>query len=153
MSARADRAVARAPARRAPVERPRAPHLRPAPEIRRRRRRVRLALSAGVLVSAVSLFVMVASNVLIMQGQFERARISDRQEIEQRRYEHLRLEVAQRSSPEAVVSAAVALGMVTPDQVEYVEAAVAPRSTEGDRTATTLDKSWEDVKASLASEP
>ncbi len=152
MSAAAPRRLARTATRPAPVERPRSAHLRPAPDPRRRRR-VRLALVAGVIVAAGSLFVAVAFSVLIAQGQFERADLAQRQEAEQNRYEGLRLEVAERSSPEAVVSAAEALGMVVPDQVEYIEAEV-PAVTDGvDRTATTLGESWEDVKASLGSTP
>ena len=106
-----------------------------------------------MIVAAGSLFVAVAFSVLNAQGQFERADLAQRQEAEQNRYEGLRLEVAERSSPEAVVSAAEALGMVVPDQVEYIEAEV-PAVTDGvDRTATTLGESWEDVKASLGSTP
>lgn len=152
MSVAAPRRAAGSAARPAPVERARAPHLRPVPDPGRRRR-ARLALVAGVIVSAASLFLMVACNVWIAQGQFERARLTERQDVEQRRYEGLRLDVAERSSPEAIVSAATGLGMVVPDQVEYVEASVPASSDVKDRTATTLDESWEDVKASLASAP
>lgn len=153
MSAPARSRAARPAARPAPAERGRARHLRPAPDLHRRRRRVRLALAAGVLVSAASLFLIVASNVLIAQGQFELAELAGQQDVEQQRYERLRLEVAERSSPEKVVSAAVALGMVVPDQIDYVSAPAAAPTGETDRTASTLDESWEDVKASLAAEP
>ncbi len=152
MSAAAPRRTARTPDRAVPAGRGRPRHLEPAPDLGRRRR-VRLALAAGVIVSAASLFVMVACGVLIVQGQFERADLGERQELEQRRYETLRLEVAERSAPDAIVSAATALGMVVPDQVEYIEARVPVGSDSSDRTATTLDESWEDVKASLGSEP
>ena len=152
MSAAAPRKVAAGATRPAPAERARAPHLRPAPDPGRRRR-ARVALVAGVIVSGASLFLMVACNVWIAQGQFERARLAERQDVEQRRYEALRLDVAERSSPEAIVSAAAGLGMVVPDQVEYVEASVPTSPVVTDRTATTLDESWGDVKASLASAP
>lgn len=114
---------------------------------------MRLALAAGVLVSSASLFLIVASNVLIAQGQFELAELAGQRDVEQQRYERLRLEVAERSSPEKVVSAAVALGMMVPDQIDYVSAPAAAPHGETDRTASTLDESWEDVKASLAAEP
>jgi len=106
-----------------------------------------------VTVAVASLFLMVACSVLIAQGQFERARLVERQEAAQRRYEGLRLDVAERSSPDAIVSAATRLGMIVPDQVDYVEASVAASPDPSDRTATTLDESWGEVKASLGSEP
>lgn len=152
MSVAAPRRATQKSVRPAPSPRGRARHLQPAPDAGRRRR-VRLALVAGVVVSVASLFLMVASSVLIVQGQFVRADLAERQELEQRRYETLRLEVAERSSPGAIVSAATDLGMIVPDQVEYIEARIPSRPEAADRTATTLDESWEDVKASLGSEP
>lgn len=117
-------------------------------------RRARLVLAAGVVVSVASLFLLVASNVLIVQGQFELVRLADSQEQEQRRYERLRLEVAERSAPSQVVSAAQQLGLVVPERIEYVVAPeAAPPGETGDRTASTLGQSWDQVKASLAAQP
>lgn len=128
-------------------------HLRVAPQ-HAGARRARIALGVGVLVSVASLFLLVASNVLIAQGQFELARLAHDQELEQRRYERLRLEVAEQSAPSQVVSAAQALGLVVPDQVEYVVAPeAAPGEENDDRTASTLGESWDEVKASLAAQP
>jgi len=152
MSAAAPARATGSPARPGRGRRAGSPHLSPAPDAGRRRG-VRPALVAGVIISAASLFLLVVCNVLIAQGQFERTKLVVRQEAEQHRYEDLRLDVAERSSPEAIVSAAVALGMVVPDQVEYIEAAVLVAPGSGDRTATTLDESWEDIKASLGPEP
>lgn len=142
----------RAPAKVAPAEaRPR--HLRVAPRPAGGRR-ARLVLAAGVVVSVASLFLLVASNVLIAQGQFELVRLADSQEQEQRRYERLRLEVAERSAPSQVVSAAQQLGLVVPERIEYVVAPeAAPPGETGDRTASTLGQSWDQVKASLAAQP
>ena len=150
MSATA-RSVARAATRPAPVGSAKARHLRTAPD-RRRSRRLRLALAAGVLVSGASLFAIVAINVVIAQGQFELADLSDARDEARVHYQQLRLEVAERSSPEKVVSAAAALGMVAPDRVEYISVPDAPKQ-ESDKAADTLDESWEDVKASLGTAP
>lgn len=143
----------RSPAKVAPAEaRPR--HLRVASPRPAGARRARLVLVAGIVVSVASLFLLVASNVLIAQGQFELARLADHQEQEQRRYERLRLEVAEQSAPEQVVSAAQMLGLVVPERIEYVVAPeAAPQGDTGDRTASTLDRSWDEVKASLAARP
>jgi cell division protein FtsB len=128
-------------------------HLRVAPD-RRRRRRLRLALALGVAVSVASTFLLVAFNVLVVQGQFDLERLSQQLEVEQRAYAHGRLEVAQLASPDAIVERARRLGMIEPAQVTYVEApaAVAP-TDELDTTSSTLQDSWAAARSSLGVDP
>lgn len=106
------------PARRpsAPPERP--PLLLVPPRVRRRR--------AGLLTAAActALFAvmlgLVAFQMRIAQGQGRLDRLERDIRAEELRYDRLRLEVARLQSPEQVVAAAKALGMVEPDAITYV---------------------------------
>jgi hypothetical protein len=124
------------------------PDLRLAPDPVRRAR-VRLLVLLVAVASSVSLFLLVAFNVFVVQGQFELERLGDQREAEQLRYERLREEVARLSAPAAVVSAAERMGMVEPAEVSMIEApAAAPDGDAVDRTEQTL-RSWPEVKSSL----
>jgi hypothetical protein len=132
----------------APRDRARRPDLRVAPDpVRRARVRVLVLLVA--VASSVSLFLLVAFNVFVVQGQFELDRVGDQRETEQLRYERLREEVARLSAPAAIVSAAERMGMVEPAEVSMIEAPAASPADEEDRTEQTL-RSWPEVKSSLA---
>jgi hypothetical protein len=106
-----------------PVETPEAERpapLRVAPDSREllwRRRRARLIVVLGVVVTAASMFLLVAFHVFAVQSAFELDALQRQLTAEQRRYGMLRDEVATRSAPEAIARGAEALGMVRPEQV------------------------------------
>jgi hypothetical protein len=120
----------------------------------RRRRQPRLGVWIGSIVSATSLFLLVAFNVFMVQGQFDLDRIAEQRLLEQKQYEKLRAEVALASSPETIVAKARALGFVDPQSVTYVEAPAAG-STEppADRTTETLQEASAGAKGHLAAGP
>jgi cell division protein FtsL len=122
-----ERAPARAP-RPAPKQQPKArPPLRvveperPARRAVDPRRRARLMTAIVVLVVVGSLFGLVASHVVLTQGQFRLEQLEQQSADAQARYERLRLQVAQLESPERIVAAAQErLGMVPPPGVTYL---------------------------------
>ncbi len=109
-----------------PIEVPdaeRPAHLRVAPDSRellRRRRRARLIVALGAVVTAASMFLLVAFHVFAVQSSFELDKLQSDLTREQRRYGMLRDEVATRSSPEAIARGAERLGMVRPEQVSVL---------------------------------
>lgn len=122
-----------------------------------RRARARL-LGGGVGgVVAAALFGLVSSHVALTQGQFRLQTLREKAEVEQARYERLRLEVAELESPARIVAAAQErLGMVPPPGVTYLSPAGpssgAPGDAEpGEEAAATDD--WSAVKRQLASRP
>jgi hypothetical protein len=136
-----------------PEERPR--HLRAVPP--RRRRQPRVALWIGSMVTAVSLFLLVAFNVFMVQGQFDLDHIAQERSIEQNRYEHNRALVASLSAPDTIVRKAIARGLVESTGSHYVQAPPAAPSGAGiggtDRTATTQESSYQAAKKHLDSAP
>ncbi len=111
-------------------------HLRAVPP--RRRRQPRFALWIGTIVTATTLFLLVAFNVLMVQGQFELDRIEEQRALEQKEYARLRDEVAKLGAPEAIVGKARAAGMVDPSNVTFLHAPTAGAAAPPrDDTATT----------------
>lgn len=111
-------------------------------------------VSVGVLVS---LFGLVASHVMLTQGQFRLDTLRARTATEQDRYERLRLKVAELESPSRIVAAAQErLGMVSPPSVTYlsptgaVSAAASDADDDEDQSAAQEDD-YSRVKRSLAS--
>ena len=157
--------VERAP-RRAPAPAPSSPKARPPlrvvreEETRRavdRRRRARILTALTVCIVVASLFGLVASHVVLTQGQFRLERLEAKAAEEQARFERLRLQVAQLESPERVVAAAQErLGMVPPPGVKYLSPVGA---VDGPSAAAPVDDSlaagddWTTVKRHLASRP
>jgi cell division protein FtsL len=130
-------------------QRARARHLRVA-EATRRRRRVRVAMWASALLTALALFVLVAFHVLAVQHAFAIDDLAEQRKVEELKYERLRTEVATLSSPESIVEAAKALGMIPASQVEYIDApGAAPHSSAPDRTTSTLDGAHAEAKKSI----
>jgi cell division protein FtsL len=130
-------------------QRARARHLRVA-AVARRQRRARLAVWGTALLTALALFVLVAFHVLAVQHAFSVDQLSEQQRTEELRYERLRAEVATLSSPESIVAAAEALGMVPASSLELVEApAAAPSATQPDRTTSTLGDAHAATKQSI----
>ncbi len=119
------------------------------------RRRGRLV--AGLVVAvAGGLLALVASQVVLTQGQFRLDRLQSRAAAEQARYERLRLQVAELEAPSRVVAVAQErLGMVSPPAVTYLSPSGPVSVHEGKRrrpeSAATAD--WSRVKRELASQP
>jgi hypothetical protein len=130
-------------------QRARARHLRVA-AVARRRKRTRIAVWGTALLTALALFVLVAFHVLAVQHAFSIDELSEQKRIEELQYERLRAEVATLSSPESIVAAAEALGMVPATSLELIEApAAAPHATETDRTTNTLGETHAAAKESI----
>lgn len=160
-------AAAAAPARRpapapAPARKPRPPLRVVTPEETRRvdrRKRARLRIAVAVFVVVGGLFGLVASHVVLTQGQFRLQQLEKKAAESQARYERLRLQVAELESPERIVAAAQErLGMVPPPGVKYLSpTGVAERPSSSppaggdDSKAATPD--WTEVKPHLASKP
>jgi len=136
-------AVAVAPARRpsprpaprpAPASRP--DHLRVVAPSERLRARRRLTPATGVLLTAVlfaTLFLVAIAHTVLVQGQVRLDELDAKLSVEQARYQELRTEVAEMESPSRVVAAAEALGMVSPQDLVYLQ----PPASEPSTTATT----------------
>jgi hypothetical protein len=114
-------------------------HLGVAPEPARRRRLTGFAVAAGLLATVLSLFVIVAANVVMAQQSFELDTIRERQQLAQRRNATLRADVARLSSPSRIIDEAKKLGMVPAHDFGFVESdgAVDARRP-GDEVAETL---------------
>lgn len=113
-----------------------------------------MLISVAVLVS---LFGLVASHVMLTQGQFRLDTLRTRTASEQARYERLRLKVAELESPSRIVATAQErLGMVPPPSVTYLSptgAASAPPSQEdgAEDESTAEEDDYSRIKRSLAS--
>ncbi|HEX5614171.1 MAG TPA: hypothetical protein VFZ83_03355 [Acidimicrobiia bacterium] len=127
--------------------------LRVADDLVAHRRRVRALVALGAVSAALSLFLLVAFSVFVVNGQFTLERLERQREEEQLRYEQLRLEVATRSAPQTIVQRARAMGLVEPTEVQFVEAPGAvPDDPADDPTSHTL-ASWDEVKDKLVADP
>ncbi len=126
------------------------PHLRVVE--RRARFQPRLALWLGSIISVGALFMLVAFNVFMVQGQFRLDRITQQRAIEQNAYEHLRAEVAERDAPETILAKASRLGLVPASQVHYILDAplAAPKKTQAEKASTTP---YSSVKPHFAPSP
>ena len=138
--------------RRAPQARPNLRVVQPGERTLRR-----LTPLGGVVLSAV-LFVVLAAlagaHTLIAQGQIHLDGVDAKVQVEQARYQELRKDLAQAESPERIVAAAEAAGMVTPNDLVYLQ----PPTDDGVRTdgspseetvARDADSSWGTVKPML----
>ena len=124
----------------------------------RRRRRARLRAATVVLLVVTGMFLLVASHVLLTQGQFRLQTLQRQADDQQARYERLRLEVARLESPERIVAVAQQrLGMVPPPGVKYLSptgAATRSAPAAGRQLASPPSASdWSAVKRRLASQP
>jgi len=129
------------------------PRLRVADDLAVHRRRVRALVVLGAVSAALSLFLLVAFSVFVVNGQFTLERLERQRDEEQLRYEQLRLEVATQSSPRTIVERALSMGMVEPTEVQFVEApgSVLDRPAD-DPTSDTL-AGWDEVKDKLVADP
>jgi cell division protein FtsL len=130
---------------------------------RRRRRRLKVAAWLVVAMGVVLMFGAAVFHVQLVQSQFRLEELDQQVAVEQQRYELLRLQVAELSSPGAIVQAAKdQLGMVEPQQTTYL---VAPDPTVptaagggggadvGDPADPTSPAGWDDIKEHLAQRP
>lgn len=131
----------------------RAGTLRVAPARARRRRRVRLAVLGTSLITALSLFALVAFHSLAVQSAFTLDRLAKERTNEQLRYERLREQVASLSAPPAVVAAATDLGMVRAPTIGWVQAPAAAPTPVADPAQETLATTWLDAKRHLDEQP
>jgi cell division protein FtsL len=119
-----------------------------------RRRRARV-LVVGVAGVGVVLLSLVAAHVVITQNQFRLEGLQARAEVEQERYERLRLQVAELEAPARIVAAAQErLGMVPPPGVTYLSATGVRSGTVVEQpTPAAETAAWSTVKRQLASGP
>ncbi len=96
----------------------------------RARRRTRLVTGTLIVAVFAGLFSIVATRVLLAQGQVEVDRLTASVEAKQTARQELRLTVAELEAPAQITAAArQRLGMVTPTSVTYL--APLPRLTAG----------------------
>ena len=92
-------------------------------EARRRTNRRHLVVSTAIAGIAVVFLALVALHVLIAENQFRLDNLQQQTNLQQERYEKLRLEVAQLEAPARIVSVAEGkLGMRQPGSVTYLQA-------------------------------
>jgi outer membrane murein-binding lipoprotein Lpp len=129
------------------------PDPRPTPTDRRQHLRVvrpderparRLTPKVGVALTAVVfaiLFAVAGAHTIIAQSQIRLDGLDTQVQTEQSRYQQLRKDVAQMESPERVVAAAEAQGMVTPQDLVYLQppAAAGTSSIAASDTGTGTD--------------
>ena len=116
--------------------------------LRRRRRNVTLAATATVL----TLLTVVAFNVVLAQSQLSIDRLDQKTTNAQQRYEDLRLQYDNLSSPARIIARAERLGLVAaarPPTAVPTAGALPPTPAV---SSTTL-QGYSDVKSTLATSP
>lgn len=159
----------------------RAPQRRPEPRIRPEARpghlrvvrpgersRRRLTPATGVALTAllfVTLFALAIAHTMLVQGQMRLDQLDGELATEQARYQELRTEVAAVESPARVVAAAERLGMVSPEDLVYLQPRTPDPSTtpadgsadagavagQGAELARPADGGWSSMKPLLGS--
>jgi hypothetical protein len=111
----------------------------------------RLTPLAGVVLTGLVFVVLAAlagAHTLIAQGQIRLDHLDRKVQDEQARYQQLRMDVAEAESPDRIVAAAEAQGMVSPDDLVYLQ----PPTDEGVRysaaTGDDADSGSDDETAS-----
>ena len=119
------------------------------------RTRTRVLAVATVAGVVAALFALVALHVVLTQNQFRLERLQARADVEQERYERLRLHVAELEAPSRVVAVAhERLGMLPPPGVTYLSAAGPTTGRPAGRPAGAPETAgWSKVKRELASGP
>jgi len=126
------------------------------PAARKRERRARMGVRLAVASVVVAVLIVVGFHVMMAEGQLQLDRLNRATAVEQERYEALRLRVANRSAPEAIIERAEDIGMVPATSKRYISApgltpeAAAAAGTDG---TSSLGRDWEKVKQHLAAQP
>jgi len=123
-------------------------HLKIAPDSVARRRRVRIAAAGAAVTISATLFAVVGFNVELAQHQIQLQHLQSQLTTEQARYYDLRKQVAESSSPGAIVAAAKRLGL-TQAQTSYVRAAIPPPPVDPTGTSQMLGKIHDNAGGSL----
>jgi hypothetical protein len=100
----------------------------------------RLTPLAGVVLTGVVfavLFAVTGAHTLIAQGQIRLDGLDKQVRTEQARYQDLAKDVAQMESPSRIVAAAEAQGMVTPQDLVYLQPDTAAHPSASATTADT----------------
>jgi cell division protein FtsL len=133
-----------------------------APSERARRRR--LTPATAVLLSAlifVTLLAVAVAHTVLVEGQVRLDELDAQLVEEQARYQVLRTRVAERESPTRIVQEAQEMGMVTPDDLQYLQPPAPDVSTVGPTTGddhepgadptvgADEDLAWADAKGLL----
>jgi cell division protein FtsL len=106
----------------------------------------------------ITMFALAVAHTVLVQGQVRLDAVDAQLAEEQARYQELRQEVAAMESPERIVAAAHDAGMVTPDDLVYLQ----PTATDAADTDTSPSSdapddevastgSWPTVKPMLES--
>jgi len=114
------RAPERIPQRGPRPAAPPPPDLRIVGSPRTRRRAGRAVLALALLVMFGALLMSAVVHTILVSGQQRLDRMDQRVERDQQRLARMRLKVALLSSPQRVVAAAQAEGMVVPDRVIWL---------------------------------
>jgi cell division protein FtsL len=143
-----------------PAERPN--HLRVVAPSERVRRRLTPGMAVLLTVGLFAMLLAVAvAHTVLVEGQVHLDELDAQLVAEQARYQELRTEVASLESPDRIVHAANEMGMVTPDDLRYLQpppdaSAAGPTTGDDDEPAADpavgdeADRTWADVKALLA---
>jgi hypothetical protein len=123
-------------------------HLRVAPDSVRRRRHVRIAAAAAAVSISATLFAVVGFNVELAQNQIKLQKLQKELLTEQTRYYDSRNEVAARSAPSRIVTAAEARGLV-PATPTYLTSDIKPPPPDSTGTSPVLQKATAATKDSL----
>ena len=124
---------------------------------RRRRLRVGSVVLAGFVIAL--LFAAVGMHVMLAQNQFRLNQLANQAAAQQAKYQQLRLQVDQLSSPQAIIGAAEArLGMVPAGNVTFLNpsSAIPGRPdavAQSGPAPATAPSGWSTVKPQLAANP
>lgn len=122
------------------------PNLRLIQGVTRRRPQVLVWIAFSVLAMIV-FFALIASRTSLDRTAFELAEIERQIELEEARFEDLRLEIARLSAPSRIAPLAEAMGMVLPNRVARVSASGVIQFE------TDREERWADMKPILAGSP
>ena len=110
--------------------------------------KARAAPFAAVILIAACVFGLVLLNIYLAQSSFRLADLQSKVVTAEAEHRNMRLKVAVNESPEKVAAAAGALGLVVPEQQEYIEG----RATDT-RMAKAPPQEPEGVRAVLGRNP
>ena len=124
-------------------------HLRIAPDLVGRRRRVRIAAAGAAVAISATLFAVVGFNVELAQHQIQLQHLQNDLTTAQARYYDLRKQVAESSSPGKIVAAAKERGLIAAPN-SYIEVQIPPPPADPTGTSDILAKIHDNAGGSLA---